>query len=79
MPRELAKFSRNEPQPDEQASFRSTVSTAPSLSLMHFMSCPPISSTQSTLGSKNDAAVQWAMVSTSPSSSENADLSSVSP
>ncbi len=46
---------------------------------MHFMSCPPMSSTQSTFGSKNDAAVQWAMVSTSPSSSRNADFSRLSP
>ena len=69
----------NEPQPDEHASFKSTVSTEWLRSLMHFMSCPPMSSTQSTSGSKNSAAVVWAMVSTSPSSSANADLSSASP
>ena len=37
-PRELAKFSINEPQPEEQASLSSTFSTTPPFSLMHFMS-----------------------------------------
>ena len=69
----------NDPQPEEQASFKSTVSTEPFLSLMHFMSCPPISSTQSTAGSKKAAAVQWAMVSTSPSSRAKADFKRLSP
>ena len=55
------------------------LSTAPPLRRMHFMSCPPMSSTQSTAGSKNAAAVQCAIVSTSPSSREKADLSSASP
>ena len=78
-PKELAKFSRNEPQPEEQASFSMTLSTVPFFRRMHFMSCPPMSSTQSTCGSKNAAAVVWAMVSTSPSSRWKAAFSSASP
>ncbi len=46
---------------------------------MHFISCPPISRTQSTEGSKNDAAVEWEIVSTTPISNLKADLSSASP
>ena len=78
-PSDWAKFSIKEPQPEEQASFRRMLSTEPFFSRMHFMSCPPMSSTQSTSGSKKDAAVQWAMVSTSPSSSRNAVFSRLSP
>ena len=58
---------------------RRIVSTVPFFSLMHFMSCPPMSSTQSTSGSKNAAAVVWAMVSTTPSSKEKAAFSRASP
>ena len=61
-----------EPQPEEQASLSMMLSTVPFFSLMHFMSWPPMSSTQSTSGSKKEAAVQWAMVSTTPSSREKA-------
>ena len=37
-PSEFAKFSMNEPHPEEQASLSNIVSTAPFLSLMHFIS-----------------------------------------
>ena len=74
-----AKFSMNDPHPDEHASLSMTVSTVPSLRRMHFMSCPPMSRTQSACGSKNDAAAAWVTVSTSPPSSLKAAFMSSSP
>ena len=50
MPRPWAKFSINEPQPAEQASFRVILPMFPLLIWKHFMSCPPMSSTQVTSG-----------------------------
>ena len=43
MPRVEAKFSRKEPQPDEQASFTTMLVITPLSSQMAFMSWPPIS------------------------------------
>ena len=44
IPRLTAKFSRNEPHPDEQASFSIMFVITPSFSHIAFISCPPISS-----------------------------------
>ncbi len=54
---EPAKVSMKEPQPDEQASLSMMFSMTPSLTFMHFMSCPPMSSMNSTPGRKCSAAL----------------------
>ena len=46
----FAKVEINEPQPDEQASFKKIESIVPFFILKHFMSCPPISIIKSTSG-----------------------------
>ena len=78
-PRDAAKFSIKEPHPEEHASFSMMLSTTPFFRRIHFISCPPISNTQSTFGSKNEAASQCAIVSTSPSSRPNAFFKRFSP
>ena len=64
IPREEAKFSRNEPQPEEQASFSVMLVTMSRSTQMAFMSCPPMSSTKLTSGTYFWAAAAWATVST---------------
>ena len=49
--------SMNEPQPEEQASFKNRLSTPPFLILKHLISCPPISIIKSTSGRNFFAAV----------------------
>ena len=49
---DVANVSRNDPHPEEQASFKRILSIFPSLILRHFMSCPPISKIVSTPGQK---------------------------
>ena len=56
-PKDLANVSKKEPQPDEQASFKTIESIAPSLMWKHLISCPPISIIKSTSGLKCLAAV----------------------
>ena len=51
-----AKVCRNEPQPDEQASFTAMESITPSLTRRYFMSCPPMSITEVTPGASASAA-----------------------
>ena len=74
-----AKACKNEPQPEEQASFKKILSMAPPRILKHLMSCPPISMMKSTSGSKARAAVKCAMVSTMPASMRKAFFTSSSP
>ena len=64
MPSAAAKPSKNEPQPDEQASFSVILVTTPPSIHIAFMSCPPISSTKLTSGTYVCAAAAWATVST---------------
>ena len=54
---DFAKVSRNEPQPEEQASLSIILSITPFLICRHFISWPPISSIKSTSGSKYLAAL----------------------
>ncbi len=61
-----AEFCRNDPHPEEQASFNSIFEITPSLMKIDFISCPPISNTKDTLGSTYCAPERWAMVSTMP-------------
>ncbi len=56
-PMERANVSRNDPQPEEHASFSIMESMERFLTLKHFISCPPMSSMKSTSGSKWRAAV----------------------
>ena len=56
-PKDLANVSKKEPQPDEQASFKTIESIAPSLMWKHLISCPPMSIIKSTSGLKCLAAV----------------------
>ncbi len=63
MPSRSACSSRNEPVPAAQALFISKSTTAPSLRLMNFESCPPISKIVSTNGSMAAAAVACAVIS----------------
>ena len=64
MPREEAKFSRKEPQPEEQASFSTMLVTMPSRSQMAFMSWPPMSSRKVASGTNFRQPSAWATVST---------------
>ena len=64
MPREPAKVSRNEPQPEEQASFTTTLVMMPWSSQMAFMSWPPMSSTKVASGTTSRTARACATVST---------------
>ena len=57
METEAAKVDKNEPQPEEQASFNWMESIIPSLMCMAFISWPPISRIKSTSGLKNLAAL----------------------
>ena len=56
-PKDFANVSKKEPQPDEQASFKTIESIAPSLMWKHLISCPPMSIIKSTSGLKCLAAV----------------------
>ena len=56
-PKLFAKVSINEPHPEEQASLSIILSIAPFLSLIYFISCPPISTILVTSGSNSFAAV----------------------
>ena len=69
----------NEPQPEEQASFRKMSSMAPPAMRKHLMSCPPMSMMKSTSGCSCLAAMKWATVSTTPQSSRKAVFTSASP
>ena len=64
MRRDDAKFSRNDPHPDEQASLTVMLDTTPRSSQMAFMSCPPMSKMKFASGSMAQAAVACATVST---------------
>ena len=61
---EEAKFSRKEPQPEEQASFTTMFVIIPLSSHIAFMSCPPISSINEAFFMYFSAARQCATVST---------------
>ena len=61
---EDAKFSRNDPQPDEQASFTTMSVMMPPSSQRAFMSCPPMSNTKLASGTHASAARACATVST---------------
>ena len=56
-PNVSAKVCRNEPQPDEHASFKYRLSMSPFLIWKHLMSCPPMSMIKSTSGRNFFAAV----------------------
>ena len=56
-PKDLANVSKKDPQPEEQASFKTMESIAPSLIWKHLISCPPMSIMKSTFGLKCLAAV----------------------
>ena len=79
IPREEAKFSRKEPQPEEQASFTTMLVMMPSLSQMAFMSWPPMSRRKVASGRYFSAALAWATVSTTWHSAEKASAKSCSP
>ena len=64
MPSDSAKFSRNDPQPLEHASFTTMSTITPSSSRMAFMSWPPMSRTNVASGTQRVAARAWATVST---------------
>ena len=61
---EAAKFSRKEPQPEEQASFTTILVMTPLSIHMAFMSWPPMSKRKVASGTYLTAALVWATVST---------------
>ncbi len=77
--REAAKFSRKEPQPEEQASLTTMLVITPRSSQMAFMSCPPMSRIKVASGTNLAVALAWATVSTMWYSVENALVNSSSP
>ena len=77
--REAAKFSRKEPQPEEQASLTTMLVMTPFESQMAFMSWPPMSSRKVAPGTYWAAARAWATVSTTWCSAEKALAKSCSP
>ena len=77
--REAAKFSKKEPQPEEQASLTTMLVMTPLESQMAFMSWPPMSSRKVALGTYLAAARAWATVSTTWHSAEKALAKSCSP
>ena len=79
IPSDLLNPSINEPQPDEQASFNKMLLITPSLIIKAFISCPPISKINSTLGINSFAPLKWQIVSISPISIPNAALINPSP
>ena len=64
MPREEAKFSKKEPQPEEQASLTRMLVIMPLSSHMAFMSWPPMSRMKVASATYFLAARAWATVST---------------
>ena len=64
MPSEAAKFSRKDPQPEEQASLTTMLVMMPLSSHMAFMSWPPMSSRKVASCTYFLAARAWATVST---------------
>ena len=74
-----AKFWMNEPQPAEHASLSVMLPMLPSLTKKHFISWPPMSSTNVTLGQNSCAARRCANVSTSPPSAWTPALTMASP
>ena len=74
-----AKFSRKEPQPEEQASLSIICVMTPSLIQMAFISCPPMSRMKLTSGVVLRAPVVWAMVSTVWMSAPKAEATICSP
>ena len=64
MPREEAKFSKKEPQPEEQASLTRMLVMMPLSSHMAFMSWPPMSRIKVASSTYFWAARAWATVST---------------
>ena len=79
IPRFEAKDSKNEPQPDEQASFTTMSVMMPSSSQMAFMSCPPMSKMKVASGTQLVAAWACTTVSTVWWSAWSAWLNSSSP
>ena len=77
--KDAAKFSKNEPQPEEQASLTTILVITPWSSQMAFMSCPPMSSRNVMSGTYREAARAWATVSTVWYSAENAFSNKSSP
>ena len=62
--KEAAKFSRNDPHPDEQASLSRMFVMTPCSSQIAFMSWPPISRINDASFTYLSAALAWATVST---------------
>ena len=79
MPREEAKFSRKDPQPEEQASLTRMLVMMPLSSHMAFMSWPPMSRMKVASSTYFLAARAWATVSTVWYSAPKALANSISP
>ena len=77
--KEDAKFSRKEPQPEEQASFKRILVITPFSSQIAFISCPPISRIKEASFTYFSEALVWATVSTVWHGISNALEKSISP